>query len=538
MIPAEGLLCGRSHMAGLHFSEPDVSGHHVQFYFDQAGRLVLHNLSLRKTLVNGKKTENNAVCILNGGEEIQLGASIRMKLVCDDEKDQIGHELTNETEFVEDLEEESNSQRKHALGDEETVLEEEENALDDEETILEEGHSLNDEETVLDDGGDSNNGLEKKIDDKTNDEDGSEEKTVLYERIDDSTSYNEATRTAGIDEIERIRKLQKRTKERKIVIYSVLVIILFGMLAAGWYFSSLKQEAYLSWPVDKKGKYNDETVCPNTEMGDNFGIYFPRCNDLKHTQTDNGFIVETRLGKMYDVPFRIIYTERKSTENLMMTRRQGIERWRNETFQREKGWNFDMVSDVEFRGKDNGLPYQYVKYTRSDNGRSWFGVAIYFKFRAWEIVFCKEIPSKERWRGETLLLTDTCFYVSQYLIERHWEYQGRLLEEPVNALMNEARTMLDRTAPRLWPQIMDILVSVVIRSYKENDTDTFNQAERMLHELRRNQTLWLNSQKIEYFNAFAKNLHKEAKRIRDDCRSMFSDENDQRYHFIRKDQWE
>ena len=78
----------------------------------------------------------------------------------------------------------------------------------------------------------------------------------------------------------------------------------------------------------------------------------------------------------------------------------------------------------------------------------------------------------------------------------------------------------------------------MIRSLRDNEITNFEKAQIMIVELRQKQTKWLNAKKIEYFNALAKNKYKEAQRIRENCRGMFSDENDQRFHFIRRDQWE
>ena len=206
--------------------------------------------------------------------------------------------------------------------------------------------------------------------------------------------------------------------------------------------------------------------------------------------------------------------------------------------QNEKGWNFDRISDVEFRGRDNGLPYQYAQYSRSIDGVSWFGVAMFFKYKDYEITICREIPGSERWRGENVLMSTPCMGVSEYIIEGHWEYQGVIEDQPVQNLLEEARRMLDRVTPGVWPQTMNMLVSVLIKSQLAGDVENYSKAEAMLRELRTMQTKWLNSQKIAYFNALAKNLYKQAAKIRDDCRAMFSDENDQRYFFIRQDQWD
>jgi len=201
-------------------------------------------------------------------------------------------------------------------------------------------------------------------------------------------------------------------------------------------------------------------------------------------------------------------------------------------------WNFDSISEVQFKGQNNGVPYQTVKYSRAVNNKSWFGIACYMKFRDWEFVLLKEIPAEERWRGERLLERETCISVSPAFVEKHWEYHGSILSAPLDNMLEEARSMLDRTSPAMWPQISEMLISVMVRSLRDNDIINFEKAQNMIFELRQKQTKWLNAEKIEYFNALAKNRYKDAQRIRENCRSMFSDENDQRFHFIRRDQWE
>lgn len=493
-ISSEGLLCGRSHTAVVIFTEPDVSGLHVFFGLNGDGEPYLENMSVRKTLLNDAPLKHGAKVNIKAGDTVQLGETVRLQLV---------------------------SFGENTVTDAATTTVSGEETLYAGETMVD----LHKDETIV-------------KDDVYN--------ATLIRGMEGGTAQNETeadveaegTRMVSAEELRKIREAQKGGMGKRVFLWCIILVIL-GLIAVGaWKLSSVKQETYLSWPVDRNGKYNDAIVYPNGELGNNFEIYYPKTNGMTETKTDDGFIVETRLGKMKDVPFRLIYSEHKDVANLALRRKEGFETWMRNIQQKESGWNFDSMSDIEFRGKNNGLPYQYARYSRTDGAKSWFGVVIYFKYKDYEIVFCKEIPSQERWRGEDLLVGDTCMYASPDFIERHWEFQGELVDLPIQKLLAESRNMLNRISPAMWRQIKILLVSAMIKAQKSGDLQSYETAEGMLRELRQTQTHWLNSQKLAYFNAQAKNLYKQAIRIRDDCRAMFSDENDQRYHFIRQDQWD
>ena len=340
------------------------------------------------------------------------------------------------------------------------------------------------------------------------------------------------------EELEILRRKHNRAPYKKFYVYLIGTLIAVGIIAIGWICSATNKEKNLTYPGSIDGNFNDEIIYPVSEIGREFCIYFPRHSEMKIIRKPNYILAETKLGNPQEVPFRIEFFALKSLNNLYLKREAGIKKWMEKMIQKGGKWNFDSIAEVRFRGKNNGLPYQTVKYSRMNNNESWFGIALYFKYVDWEFILLKEIPTTERWRGEGVLERESLISVSPSFIESHWEIRDNILRTPIKNLLAEAQSMLDRTSPAMWPQIYEMLVSVMIRSIENNDIKNFYKAQNLLRNLRKKQTHWLNSQKIEYFNALAKKKIKDVQRIRENCRFMFSDENDQRFHFIRKDQWE
>ena len=227
-------------------------------------------------------------------------------------------------------------------------------------------------------------------------------------------------------------------------------------------------------------------------------------------------------------------------DNLSLNRAKGFKSWQDKMMAMGGQWNFDEDSNVHFRGKENGLPYQMARYTRSVEKVAWFGVVMYIKDRDWEIIVQKEIPSSERYRGESLLIDTPFISVTPRYVLNHWEPGDVTFQMSVPEMLSEARLMLNRTVatPRMWPHILDLLRNIMGASLRANDMETYTAAMDLLRDLRTKQSQWLNNQKISYFGAQAKNLPKLAATIRQDCLAVFSDEDDFRCHQLRNDQWD
>jgi len=114
-----------------------------------------------------------------------------------------------------------------------------------------------------------------------------------------------------------------------------------------------------------------------------------------------------------------------------------------------------------------------------------------------------------------------------------------LLERPVQGMLDEAKQLLDRAIPlpRMWPHILNLLRNILAESLKTNDAATYSEAMDLLRDLRIKQSKWLNNQTISYKACLSKDMAKQAALIRQDCVTVFADEDDLRCHQLRNNEW-
>ncbi|MEI6646091.1 MAG: FHA domain-containing protein [bacterium] len=355
---------------------------------------------------------------------------------------------------------------------------------------------------------------------------------------DDETMMMQ-TRVASMEEMDLLRKTRKPKANKRVIWLAAAMGISAFLVGIRYVVSQTNIENPITWPMDGD-KFNDEVLVPDIGVDKDFILYFPRYRSMQVVKESNRIMAMTRLGKRRDVPCRVLFNMNKSLDNLSLNRAKGFKAWQDKMMALGGQWNFDEDSNVHFRGKDNGLPYQMARYTRSVEKVAWFGVVMYIKDRDWEIIVQKEIPSSERYRGEALLVDTPFISVTPRYVLNHWEPGDVTFQMTVPEMLSEARLMLNRTVatPRMWPHILDLLRNIMGASLRTNDMATYTVAMELLRDLRTKQSQWLNNQKIQYFGAIAKNLSKLAATIRQDCLAVFSDEDDFRCHQLRNDQWE
>lgn len=366
-----------------------------------------------------------------------------------------------------------------------------------------------------------------------------EGQTAQADDDNDNETMIMSTRVATMEEMDMLRKTRKPKVNKRVIMLVAALVVSAGIVGTSFVVSQTNIENPLTWPMDGD-KFNDEVIVPNIGVENDFILYFPRHRSMQVVKETNRIMAMTRIGKRRDVPCRVIFHMNKSLDNLSLSRPKGFKAWQDKMMSTGGQWNFDVDSNVHFRGKENGLPYQMARYTRSVDKEAWFGVVMYIKDRDWELIVQKEIPSSERYRGESLLVNTPFISVTPRYVLNHWEPGDVTFDMSVQDMLAEARLMLNRTVatPRMWPHILNLLRSVMATSLRTNDMATYTTAMDLLRDLRTKQSQWLNNQKISYFGAQAKNLPKLAATIRQDCLTVFSDEDDFRCHQLRNDKWE
>ena len=148
--------------------------------------------------------------------------------------------------------------------------------------------------------------------------------------------------------------------------------------------------------------------------------------------------METRIGKYSDVPLRVVLSFEKNGDFLKIDRRRAFEDWMNEKKSGDGNWNFDLIQPISFYGSFNGIPYLAANYSYVANSESYFGIAEFFRIEDWRFVLRKEIPMRERWRGESFIKNETMVFFANSLVFRAWEGFENPKSENPKASVEEA----------------------------------------------------------------------------------------------------
>ena len=570
------IILGRSRSASFHFTAPDISGKHLELTLLPSGDVAIKNLSSHRTDVNGNALSEGEAVILSEGDRVAFGDTNAFVLI----SAPAGMALeegaldgpTRATNFAFAAEAKVMmpsvaSAQKFGVPSASLGVDEAKTEIPDEDVPVISRKidvpvaaarvvapaPVDDDATVMPEVprhekptpavAPAKGPAPKRVvsaPPPQADADDEESKTA---QADDDDGDNETmmmqTRVASIEEMDLLRKTRKPKANKRVIWLAAAMGISAFLVGIRYVVSQTNIENPLTWPMDGD-KFNDEVIVPDIGVDKDFIFYFPRYRNMQVVKESNRIMAMTRLGKRRDVPCRVLFNMNKSMDNLSLNRAKGFKSWQDKMMAMGGQWNFDEDSNVHFRGKENGLPYQMARYTRSVEKVAWFGVVMYIKDRDWEIIVQKEIPSSERYRGESLLIDTPFISVTPRYVLNHWEPGDVTFQMSVPEMLSEARLMLNRTVatPRMWPHILDLLRNIMGASLRANDMETYTAAMDLLRDLRTKQSQWLNNQKISYFGAQAKNLPKLAATIRQDCLAVFSDEDDFRCHQLRNDQWD
>ena len=465
-------LIGRSHNADIRLTDPDVSGRHALLTVDDSKVLYIRNLSKGSTIVGGKTLARGGEIPVTAQTLVSLGESVEILIA--------GGDVFGIPEdgviFFNDPEDMTAGAVSHC------------------------GKSCVETETLS---------------------------FFVEHRVDRAH--------AGVKGgMARFLNTAGNTLRKQLpgVMRGVLLLLIAAVCSGAGYFAfAAIQENELSYSFSRRDLQADEIISP--VKGPEWGIsfYFPRHAEMKVVRKSDSFAAETRIGSLCSIPLHLEYHGRSSTGILLSTKEKVFEKWIKETAGKE--WQFDRISRVRFFGENNGFPYLTAEYRRKVSSEYRFGIATSLKFRDRQFIFLKEIPLKERKRGEKLLRTETFFKVAPEIISRYWDVNVPLLDLPAEEMLERSKKMLSRVTPGVWGQTYQLLVSSLIKAHSEKNSETADRAELLLADMRKMQRRWLNAQRIDCLNSIAKGDHKTAYRVKKNCERVFSDKNDQWAHLIR-----
>jgi pSer/pThr/pTyr-binding forkhead associated (FHA) protein len=502
VLLADPLLLGRSRSAGLQFTAPEVSGKHL--------RLELRDNAVVLTQVGSGKTWVNGAAVAPGAERI---LAVRDAVA-------------------------------FAGGNAFTVLSTEQSGAGDAPTAssVTGGVRTAPDATIKTRGLDCAAAESDKVTSTPDEHENWEPSPALTHsgtrEADDETKAME-TRPLLPDEEQRLRDIDRQAERKRIRRYVGLIACVGLAIGGAWLYSSNQLENPLTWPVDASGEpvYADQMVdLEGSGQKDVFGFFVPGGRFVKVDERPERVRLDTRIGKRQDVPCRITLERVKSLDNLTRSRDQGFAAWKERKISEGGQWTFEVLPGLQFAGKENGVPYLTAKCTRDDNGVSWSGFVQYMRIHDWELVLFKEIPKSEWYRGARLMEDNNFLLIKQSFVKEYWEADGGVPKRKIKDSLDDAAKLL---APAVTPglqlgSVHKLLRDALVMSAASGDSEAHARAMGMLLELRRRQNAEFNNWLIAIKEEKAAKRDKQAAYLTKMCLDVFNDENDKRYHDLRR----
>ena len=350
------------------------------------------------------------------------------------------------------------------------------------------------------------------------------------------------TRLASLEEMNLLRSSDRKRTTGKFFRY-----ILFGALAVAalillYTLRPARKEQNLSWPVDSGGNVLGAFYDPGTggHNGGAFSLAFPSIKgETEIRKLKDRIVIDTRCGKDASVPLRIIFVERRSPDFLAMERKAVFSRMLGELQRNEeRRWNVSQISDVFFIGADNGLPCLSCEYRREADKKSWYGEVLFFRTGDRAYMRLAEAPAAERARAQSFISNTPFLKFSIPYLHRHWEGNPDYRGGDPAVMLDEVSRHLSKQAPFEWARTYLLLQNTLMESIRTGNSSYADNALAQLQRLRSMQSVWYNSQKIQYNTARLYNDKHQEYAILELCKTVFSSPDDLRYFTLRRTVWE
>ena len=350
------------------------------------------------------------------------------------------------------------------------------------------------------------------------------------------------TRMATAEELEVMKgKAQKKQTKRVSLIVGSAVGVLVLLVVLYRVFIYRAPENFVSWPVNEQGRMlaNFAAIdsCP---LKNDINVQYPELPNTTVEKGDGVVEINTFLGKYHDVPFRLVFAAFRNPASLSTNRLDDFNAWIQKQVQGNGNWNFDLVRSIAFYGEHHGVPYLTVPYSRTVNNESWCGFAVQIRFEDWTFILLKEVPTRERWHAEGFIDKVSFLAFSDRFALNQWEGMTEIQDGTVQTNLEEAKALLVRNSPSVWPKAYLLIRSALckLKSKPDMDAASYDKAIALLKELRDNQVIYFNAQKISYKRAEGTKDKRTMASIRDNLRAVFPSEEDMRYHKIRQNKWD
>lgn len=350
------------------------------------------------------------------------------------------------------------------------------------------------------------------------------------------------TRLASLEEMNLLRSVDRKRATGKVFKYIFVLALAVAVVVLLYSLRAAPKEANLSWPVGPDGMELGEFADPGNggHRAGGFSLAFPSIKGKTKQERVNGIIsITTRFGKDASVPLRIFFIEKRSDSFLTRNRKEVFAGMLAELQKDNRHWSLAQISDVFFIGSGNGLPCLSCEYRREADGKSWYGDMLFFRTGDRAYIRLAETVSSERGRGQNFITGTPFLKFSPQYLERHWEgYPEWKSGANPEVMLDEVSRHLSKQAPFEWGRTYLLLQNVLMESVKTGNRNLEKTALNQLQRLRTMQSIWYNSQKIQYQSARLNNDRHQETAVMELCKTVFSSPDDLRYFTLRRNVWE
>ena len=507
-------IAGRSHSADIHLTEPDVSGKHLKLDVTEEG-IFAENLSSHGTMFQGAPLDSRRK--MDDGDVLCLGKKVEIRLNIQEESPAPEGEEKKTVIPAAPPPADADDPDKTAIPAQQVTGKPASFPEDRNKTAIpgKEGENSPEPPEQVSTPG---NGEEVK-------------KTDVMR-----------TRLASLEEMNLLRNADRKRSTGKLFKYILGGIGAIAVLVLLYSLKSSPKEVNLTWPVGPDGYELGAFTDPGNggHKAGAFSLAYPSIKGKTGVEQKPGRItITTRFGKDASVPLRIIFLQKQSIDFLYKERKQVFSSMLSDLQKENKRWNLAQISDVFFIGSENGLPCLSVEYRREADNESWYGEILFFRTGDQAYMRMAETPVSERARGQNFISNTPFLKFSTQYLHGHWEgnpdYKGGA---DTSVMLDEVSKHLAKQAPFEWARTYLLLQNTLMESVKSRNQALMQNALTQLRRLRTMQTIWYNSQKIQYYEANLKNDRQQESAVLELCKTVFSSPDDLRYFTLRRNVWE
>lgn len=509
------VLIGRSQSADVICPEPDVSSRHVRLEQSAKG-VVAVNLSRYRTMLNGRRLSVDERAVIAESDVLELGTHVRLRvrpllasLVGADEADTDVGTADDGT---------SSPATMTMVGDTLTGVPI---------GTIEETQFVSAQDAEEPGGGETTNGCE----------------TRAIE-----------THIASPEELAEARADMERASHVRRGMFFGALALFAGLLVVLYVFRQTHLETeWMSLPIDPQtGRPSVAAFVVRDDQSNSLlRVDYPQVPQLvvRADESRPELEVESAMGRDGDVPYRLSFTAVRRADELELSLDESMWRWMSLRRKAEGDMTFEAQTREELQTRffedeydwccqqatEYGIRFirQRYQHARAD-GNVWCGYVIYFRLGDVAYALCREIPEAHWKRGSGQLLADPNIGIFRAYSLAYWESPGKTampLEWSREHLMAEIRRELNPERSGIWRKVHGWIDALIVKSWSARASDR-SAAFALLAQLREYENNFYWGKFNAYDAARINQADKRCRQIRQDCKSVFCNPDDRRYHLI------